>query len=225
MALAGLWGGWAATAAPLHAQVIPSPYRFIETQQEAGAFVGHLSADPGTFRFGPGDAPLVGVRYGIRVNGPITFEGVASYAPTTRAVIDPNRPAGDRKVGQAHVRLAFLEASIQFNVVGERTWRGLAPFTLAGGGVAFDLAGRQESDNAIDADHRFRFGTTFAGHLGAGLRWFPAERWVVRGDARFTLWQLDAPKGYLRLDRDLGKVEESQWVSGLAVTVGLAFRF
>lgn len=216
----GLWA-----AAPLRAQVIPSPYRFIETRQEAGTFVGYLSTDAGRFGFGPRSAPVAGMRYGIRVNGPIAFEGLASYAPTTRAVVDPNRPEGSRKVGEADVQLALLEASIQFNVVGERTWRGLAPFALAGGGVAFDLAGRQEIDNIIDADDRFDFGSTFAGHLGAGLRWFPGERWVVRGDTRFTLWQLDTPNGYRRGDRDLGKVEESEWVSGLALTVGVAFRF
>ncbi|MBI4540660.1 MAG: outer membrane beta-barrel protein [Gemmatimonadetes bacterium] len=218
-------GAGAAAAPAARAQIIPSPYRFIETKQEAGAFAGFLRVDPGAFEFGPDDGPLLGVRYGIRVNGPITFEGLASYAPTTRAVINPNRTPGNRKAGEADVQLALLETAVQFNLVGERAWHGLGPYALAGGGIAFDLAGRQEIDNTIDADDRFEFGTTFVGHLGGGLRWIPGEHWVLRGDARFTLWRLHTPQGYLRRDRDLGKVEENEWTSGLALTLGIAFRF
>lgn len=214
---------WGASAAA--AQVIPSPYRFIETRQELGGFAGYFRVDAGAFEFGPDGGPQVGVRYGIRVNGPIAFEGLASFVAGQRAVIDPNRAEGGRQVGEADAQIGLLEAALQFNIVGERTWRGLGPYALAGGGVAFDLAGRQEIDNVIEADDRFEFGTTFLGHLGGGLRWIPGEHWVLRGDARFTLWQLGTPEGYLRSDRDLGKVEESEWVSGLALTVGVAYRF
>lgn len=216
----------AQTTAAARAQTIPSPYRFIETRQELSGFVGLFGADPGVFEFGPQDGRLVGIRYNIRLNGPISLEGTASYVPTTRSVIDPNRAEGNRKVGEADVQLGLVQAAVQLSPVGDRTWHALAPFLLIGGGVGFDMAGDQVIDNKLaNADDRFQFGTTFVGDLGAGLRWLPTRSWGLRSDARFTIWQLDTPAGYRRSGRGLGTVEEKEWVSSLILAVGLAFSF
>ncbi|MBI4519389.1 MAG: hypothetical protein HY701_01015 [Gemmatimonadetes bacterium] len=128
-------------------------------------------------------------------------------------------------MGEADVQLGLIQAAVQLTPVGDRTWHGLAPFLLIGGGVGFDLAGDQIIDNRIAADDRFQFGTTFVGDLGAGLRWVPTRSWGLRTDARFTLWQLDTPVGYRRAGRGLGTVEENEWVSGLILTVGVVFNF
>src|SRR5690606_1542575 len=76
-------------ARPVHAQSIPSPYEFIEQRQEAGLFGGTAHAVPGRFGFGPDQGMVYGARYGVDLSGPFGIEGVVSYLPTTRAVIDP----------------------------------------------------------------------------------------------------------------------------------------
>lgn len=214
-----------AGVADARAQRIPSPYEFIEHSQEGGAFVGVLEPGSGRFDTGPRGGPLVGVRYSVHVNGPVNFDAWASYLSGERWVIDPSRPAGDRKVGRADADLVLLEGSLKFSLMGQRTWNRLGPYLLAGGGIAVDAAGDQEADLEIDPENRFDFGSSFIGHLGAGVRWLPIQRFAVRADGRFTLWQLDTPEGYFDQALDLNSPQESEWVSGISVTVGAAILF
>lgn len=223
---------WALAAVPwiaLHsteaaAQTIPSPYRFIETRQEGNAFAGVLSMGRGRFDFGPGPGPVFGGRYSIDLGGPFGLEALARFSPTTRRVIDPEN-SELREVGEAEALMTVVEGRVRFTLTGRRTWHGLAPHILFGGGLAFDLAGNQAEDERILVDDRFEFGTSFAGVLGAGLRWFPSERVTFRTDGTLNLWQLETPPGYSAPDRDFEAVEENEWVSGLGITLGVSIRF
>lgn len=224
--LAAAWAG--ASPRSGEAQQIPSPYRYIETSQEAGAFVG--AVDPGTGRFevGPGAGTLLGLRYAIEVAGPFSLEGVGRVVSTTRDVRDPTQPEGERKVGEADVLLTSLEGRAKFSLTGRRTWHGLSPYVQAGGGVVWDMAGSSAVDERVLPDDRFEFGTSFLGYLGLGARWLPTEHIQVRADGGLDLWQIDTPEGYRNPDRDLGfesAPPESEWVSGLEATVGIAIRW
>ena len=211
-------------AADAGAQTIPSPYRFIEARQEAGVFIGVQDMGTGRFGFGPEPGLEIGARYSVDVAGPFGLEGLFRFSPTTRRVIDPETE-DLRDVGEADALMGVGEARIRFSFPGRRTWNGLSPHLLFGAGLAFDLAGAQDADERILVDDRFDFGTSFTGFLGGGMRWFPSDRIVVRADGGLSLWQLETPRGYSAPDRGFAGVEETEWVSGLGVTLGLALRF
>lgn len=213
-------------SAPAAAQSIPSPYRFIEKRQEGGAFVGYFSADPGRFGFGPKSALAAGVRYGLELSGPLGLEGVATFVPTERDVVNPARDEGDRVVGEpAEVSLLFIEARLRFALTGRRTWHGIHPYIFAGAGLGLDVQGRQQEDEVLLEDDRFEFGTRFIGSTGAGVRLILADRLVIRADAALQLYQLKTPGGFQDPDRNLGTVPDSEWMSGKSITLGLAWLF
>lgn len=207
------------------AQRVPSPYRYIEAGQEIGAFFGTIDPGTGRFDFGPREGPLLGVRYGIEISGPFSLDGVVRTLPTTRNVIDPRRLEGDRKIGEADVLLTSIDARIKFALNGRRTWHGLGPYILLGGGLVFDLAGDQALDEALDPPDRFGFGTQFLGVLGGGARWVPADHFQLRTDGVLNLWQLNNPDGFRDPTRGFEDVSESEWVNGLSITVGAAIRW
>jgi hypothetical protein len=210
---------------PLAAQSVPSHYAFIDTRQEGGVFMAHLSPGTGVFDFGPGPGVAVGGWYGIRLGGPVGLEAHGTYFPTQRSLIDPGREEGDRKIGEADSRIVAFDVRLRFSLTGDRTWRKLAPFLSTGVGLAFDVAPEDPQEEILLADDRFDFGTPFLGVLGGGVRWLPTARTQVRADAGVTLWQLRAPRGYLDETRGLVGVDKREWVSGPSFRLGFSYRF
>ncbi len=212
-------------ATPARGQQIPSPYRFVETKQEAGLFAGWTSLGTGRFDFGPESAMVAGGRYSIQISGPLAFEAVADVLSGTRSVIDPGRAEEDRVVGEADVLLGSAEGRFVLSVTGGRTWNGLQPYLSLGGGMIFDLGTEQPADEILLAEDRFDFGSSFLGSAGLGTRLFLSERFTLRGDGTFSLYQIDTPPGFSDPDRDFEAVEESEWVRGLMLTLTLGYRF
>ena len=206
-------------------QSIPSPYRPIENGQEAGAFVGTFSASTGQFDLGPKSGLLIGGRYAVEVGGPVFIEGMATLLPTTRDVIDPRRAEGDRSIGEADVNLFAIDVRLGFSLTGRRTWRGISPYILLGGGIAFDGARRADIEEALLPEDRFEFGTSFTTALGGGARYMLSEKLMLRSDFTLNLWKLATPTGFDDPDKGLESVPEDEWVGGLGLTLGLSWRF
>lgn len=211
--------------APSSAQAVPSPYRFVEERQEVGAFAGYLSANTGRFGFGPKGGLWVGGRYGLELAGPLSIEGVAGAVLGKRDVVSPSRPAGDRVVGEGDVIIPTVDGRLKLSLMGARSWNGLSPFLLFGGGVAVDVAEEPAANDLIDADEVFDFGTTFFGTAGLGTRWFISRSIAVRADAVFSLWKLTTPPGFGDPQLGLGPIQRGEWVSGLSITGSLLFRW
>ena len=207
------------------AQSIPSPYRFVERKQETGPFLGYMSVDRGRFGYGPGSGPFVGARWGFDLSGPISIEGVAGILTGTRDVMNPGRDEGERKVGEADLRLATVDARLKFSFVGDRMWHGLSPFFVAGGGIAFDLAGSAPAEGDLEPGDVFEFGTSFVATMGVGTRWFATDRVALRTDALFSLWEIPTPPGFADPTRGFESVDENEWVRGLQITVSVVFRW
>ncbi len=222
-------------AAPLAAQRIPSAYRFIETSQEAGAWLLAVTPRAGIFGFGPKGGWIAGSYYQVRVGGPFSLQGNLGYLPTTRDVVDPRRDAGDRKIGEADVTVATADARLQFTLTGPRTWRRIAPHLFAGGGIALDLAPDQDIDAVLEEDDRFSFGPSFLGSFGAGIKAFPVDRISVRAEGVVTYWKVNTPRGFLRTDRALLPPPEGSdepavpddgfWAVGRGFSLGIAWHF
>lgn len=221
-ALAGLL---LSTAIPAAAQSIPSPYRYIEEGQEAGLFVGRLASERGLFGYGPAPGLSLGLRYSVEVSGPLALEGIFTSLPTTRDVVSPGRAEGDRKIGEANVALAAFEARLRFALTGRRTWNGVQPFLVLGGGLAFDAEGAQQADLELQEQDRFDFGTRFTGTIGGGLRYILANRFVIRGDATMSIWKLDVPEGFRDAELGFENSPESEWANSPGLTLGIAYRW
>lgn len=209
----------------LPGQTIPSPYRFLESRQEAGLFAGHMSPGTGRFGFGPGPGPAWGARYGINLSGPFGLEGVVTHLPTTRDIVDPGRVEGDRVIGEMSAQMVMIDARLRFSLIGDRAWHGISPFVMTGGGLVFDASNDSSDEGLILTDDRFKFGTSVLGMLGGGVRWFPHQRVLVRADYGLVLWRLKTPPGYSDPERAFRGVEEKEWVSGPSYTLGIHFRF
>jgi len=210
---------------PAAGQSIPSAYTYLDKKQEAGPFVGYMSAATGRFGYGPSGGTVFGGRWGVDLSGPLSFEGVAGIVSGTRDVINPGRVAGDWYEGEADALLTMIDARLKFSFVGARAWHGFSPFIVAGGGMAIDASGESELDTRLEAADRFDFGSSFFGTLGFGTRWFVSDSFALRADGVFSLWKLDTPPGFSSAERGLDKVEESEWARGLTITVSALLRW
>ncbi len=222
-ALAAVAFGLAPTA--VLGQSIPSPYEYIERSQEIGLFAGAANFSTGRFGFGPSGGAFAGARWGLGLSGPLSFDVTAGAVTGERDVVDPSREEGARVVGQADALLGVLDARLLFNLTGNRTWNGLAPFLQVGGGLITDLAGDDPADDAVLPGDRFDLGTKFLATVGAGSRYFITDRLVLRGDANFSLFKVETPPGFSEAERGFENVEESEWVGGLLLTLAAAIRF
>jgi len=209
----------------LQGQTIPSPFRFIDQSQEVGMFAGYLSPGTGRFGFGPKPGPAWGARYSVNVGGPFGLEGTVTHSPTTRDIIDPGRVEGDRVVGDMPSQLVMIDGRLRFTLTGDRTWHDLAPFLMTGGGVVFDVSNDNSDQEVLLEGDRFSMGTSFVGLLGGGIRWFPTDRFLIRGDLSLFLWRLKTPRGYSDPEREFVGVSEKEWVSGPSFSLGVSFRF
>jgi hypothetical protein len=215
-------------AAALHAsavaaQRIDSPYRFIDTSQSLGPFVGYVRTDPGSQDLGPRSAAAFGIRYDIRLNGPLAVEAQVAYLPTTRTVHDTVFAGTTRrKLGTSNMGILLGELDFRFSLTGTRTWHGLAPFLVFGGGVALDTHKSSAVDLTVPADARYRFGTTFAGVLGAGTELYLTPRIGIRGDARAALWKLNTPSAFLVRNP---LVSATQWTQNVLFSGQVAYHF
>jgi hypothetical protein len=219
-----------ATPAPGAGQQIRSPYRFLEKTQAGGLFVGYLGADRGQFDLGPGSSPLFGARYGIRLSGPFTIEGEASFLPTSRFVIglDQDTVAADSivsrpvRVGrESDQSLLLLLAGLRFNLTGPRTFRNLQPYLLVGGGAVIELSDEDRGTD-LPPDVRFDFGTSFAGQLGGGIEWFVMRRLGLRLDGRLVFWEIDMPRAFRE---EVPRAPDDEWVQHFYVSAGAAIHF
>lgn len=211
--------------APSLAQSIPSPYRFVDTRQEVGLFVGSSSVKTGRFGFGPAGGKTAGARWGIDLSGPLGFEGVMSVVSGTRNIINPAKVVGDQKIGEGDVMVGTVDARLRFTLTGDRTWHRLAPFAVMGGGIAIGLSDSAPLDEDLASDDRFEFGTSFFGTAGGGARYLVTERVALRGDAVFSLWKIKTPPGFTDPNRGYTSVEKGEWVRGLHLTLAAVIRY
>ncbi len=217
---------------PALSQTIPSSYRFIEKPQEVSLFWGALSLSQGSLELGPRSGSAMGARYSIEASGPLFIQGLLTWLPTERDVIDPRRVAGDRRIGTTDVQLLMADVRLDFSLTGRRTWNRIAPHLFLGGGIAMDLAGQGEFADALLPEDLFEFGTAFTTSAGAGVRVALGSRLMLYGESGLTLWQLHTPDGFddpaKRIVDDEGEtrsVVQSEWVRGYGLSLSLGWRF
>ena len=213
-------------------QTIPSSYRFIEKAQETSIFWGTMALSQGSLDLGPKSGPFVGARYSVEASGPLFIQGLLTWLPTRRDVIDPRRVPGDRKIGETDVQLLMADVRLDFSLTGRRTWKRITPHLFVGGGIAMDLSGQGEFAEVLLPEDLFEFGTAFTTTSGAGFRIAMGSRLMLHGEAGLTLWKLNTPDGFddpaKRIVDDEGEAEpvvQSEWARGYGLSLSLGWRF
>jgi len=214
-----------AAAGPAQAQRITSPFQFIDTKQEIGAYAATVSADKGAVGLGSESGPAFGVRYGLRVSGPFIVEADVMYFPTQNAVLDTVVvDSAFNRLDTADQTLIVTTASFRLNLTGARTWHRLWPFVAFGGGAVIQTRKDTQAIDKAPLDARYALGTSFAGMLGAGVEFFPSSHVSVRVDGRNLLWKVKTPAALLRTG--LGATMPSdEWVHNLTASAGVSIHF
>ena len=215
----------AASAAPAAAQVgsLPnrSPYRDVAYSQEFSVIGGYFGGNEGSAGIGPRSAPLFGVRYAIKLGGPVDLTADVMRAQSTRLVLDPDLAGAQRRVGTISAPLYLGDVGLAINLTGQKTWHHLMPVVSVGFGVASDAGAKADVG-------KYSLGTPFALTFGGGLRYIGAGPWSVRLDLTDHFFQIHYPNSYFIATTGGAAIfpsnaASSQWLHNAVVTVGLSY--
>jgi hypothetical protein len=181
-----------------------SPYRDIPKGHTFTPFAAFFAGDGGRFGVAPHNGQVYGFRYDIRTGSTIQMGLLVGHGQMERLILD-SLVAGGLVTGLVNQSTTFVEAGLQLNLTGGKTWNRLAPFIGAGIGLAF--AEDTPADRGV-----FELGTKFYFAPHAGLRLFLTDRIHLRGDARVLFWKLSYPNS-------------SEWDTSGWYQAGLGFGF
>lgn len=179
--------------APASAQVghkpSESPFRDLPWKQSLGVFAGGFDTGRDPAGVGPQPGWLAGVRYDLRIGGPMSLTGRLGTATTSRRVLDPTKLASARYIGDQKSGLLTADLGLAMNLTGQKSFHRLVPVLSGGVGVVSDFRGTPD-------DGGYRFGTRFSLDWGFGVRYHSQGRWEPRVDFTNFLWQLQYPPSY-----------------------------
>ena len=206
-----------------------SPYRDIRKGHTFTATGGYFSGDGGEFGIGPHSGAIIGARYDIRTASTIQIGIGVAHGSLDRFIVNPFVRLANRRSGPVSQSVTFAELNLQFNVTGGKSWRRIAPFVGAGGGIA--LASGTPADTS-----RFEFGRKFYLAPNVGVRLFLSDRLHLRAEARATFWKLNYPTTFQQEPvEEPGTLENpnavipgnnlSEWTSSSWLLAGLGYSF
>jgi hypothetical protein len=204
------------------AQVVPSPFRHIETSNSFSLTGGYFHGNAGRFDLGPRPGTILVGRYDRHLSGPLIGEVGLGVIPTRRNVYHRPGALGTPlvQVGEADLLILLAEAGLRLRLTGPRTWRGLAPYTVLTGGVVTSGTRLTEIDETLLPEQRFAFGPAFAAGFGLGTDLFLTERYSVRAEARDHFWRLGYPTALLGTDE-----RRTEWRHNFSVSLGASIHF
>ncbi|MDX1578224.1 MAG: hypothetical protein R3266_07055 [Gemmatimonadota bacterium] len=181
---------------------IDSPFRWRERGFRIGLFGGYHAANRGSLEFGQGPSPAGGVKMRVRASSPLSLELGLTHAPAERWVVDAAAEGGPAIVDTVAAGWLRAEGGVQVALTGARTWNGIQPYGLFGGGFVFGVdegASELLADPALEA---FRYDISTAPHiyLGLGFEIFPSGKIGIGFEVRDYVIRLSAPDGFLLPD-------------------------
>lgn len=202
-----------------------SPYRDIRKGHTFTPYVAYFAGDGGRHGVAPHNGQVYGFRYDIRTGSTVQMGLLLGFGQTERLIQDPFVPITERVVGPVDQSSTFVEADLQLNLTGGKSWHRLAPFIAAGVGLAF------AEDTPADSSG-FDLGTKFYFAPHAGFRFFITERVFLRADAKVIFWKLSYPPSYTTRQPDdpstppiITDGNTSEWDTSGWYQAGLGFSF
>jgi hypothetical protein len=202
-----------------------SPYRDIPKGHAITPFGALFGGTGGRFAIAPHDGTVFGLRYDIRTGSALQVGLLVGQGDLERMIVDPFVRVAERVSGPVDQTVTFVEADLQLNLTGGKTWNRLAPFVAAGVGIAFP------GETAADTSG-FELGRKifFAPH--AGFRFFLTDRIHLRTEARVLFWKLNYPASFTREPPEepgaspvIPDDDVSEWTTSSWLQAGLGFSF
>lgn len=208
---------------------IDTPYRWIQRSLRIGVHGGHVAADRGTMDLGPGPTETLGARLRARISSPLSLEAGFTYGSSDRYVVDPRLEPSPGRVDTVGSEWVLAQAVVQFALTGARTWHGLHPYVLVGGGFLVGVS-EPRSPEMDDAGARNRFEINVAPSVqgGVGVEWLVSDRIGISVELRDHLWRVTTPDAFFdpqvleRMEQEGRQVpQETDWTHNLGLSVGV----
>ncbi len=203
-----------------------SPYRELIFGQFVGFTGGWFGGSGGKLGIVPHGGPTIGFRYDFLGASTVGLSLSAAYADLERFTVRPNEPQASQLSGPVKQSVASVEAIVQFNLTGNKTWKRLAPFVTGAGGLV--LASRDPADTV---GWSFRSKGTIT--PGVGTRVFLSQRAFLRLEARVTFWHTTYPLSWTTTAPGNAPNEppilfgqsRKEWISNPYFSAGLSYAF
>jgi hypothetical protein len=196
-----------------------SPFQSIVDPTRVGGFAGLLFVTdngPGVTPKSP--IPIVGIRYDYHITGPTYFNASLASGHTTRTILDYNKSAATRNIGEKNTWLMALDVGFDLAPTGDRTWKGIQPLTHLGAGYVFTPGDTREDASG------YTFGGKFSLSWGFGVRWVTGKNRELRADLGWRLWKMTYPGTYQSTVSDPIAIMPTgamdSWTSNRMLTVG-----
>jgi hypothetical protein len=202
-----------------------SPYRDIPKGHAVTPYAAIFGGTGGRFGIAPHDGTVFGLRYDIRTGSTLQLGLLGGRADLERLIVDPFVTLAERVSGPVDQSVTFVEADLQLNLTGGKSWNRLAPFVAAGAGLTFP------SETPADTSG-FELGRKiyFAPH--AGVRFFLTDRLYLRTDARVVFWKVSYPASFTVAPAEepgappvIDEGSTSEWTTSSWLQAGLGFSF
>ena len=206
-----------------------SPYRDVRFGSSLTPIFGRLGGDGGEAGVGPHNGNTYGIRFGFRMSGFIEGGVSATYMDLERLIVDADDSVATRVSGPVSQSVVMIEAALQFNLTGGKTWHNIQPFFT--GGVGYNFSSSTDADTS-----GFEFGKRFSISPGIGARYFLGQRVQLRVELRRHFWKLKYPDSFLDEPEEEPGTEDdpnavipggkdNEWASGWWVMGGIGFSF
>lgn len=181
------------------AERIDSPFRWREKGFRVGLFGGHHAGNRGRLEFAQGPTNVAGARMRVRASSPLSLELGATYGAADRWTLDVLDPAGPMVVDTVAAGWLRADLGAQIGLTGARTWNGIHPYGLIGGGFVFGVDEGASEFLADQALEPFRYDISTAPHIfvGLGFEVFPSETIGIGLEVRDYLVRVTSPDGFL----------------------------
>ena len=181
------------------AERIESPFRWRERGFRVGMFAGHHAANRGRLEFAQGPTNVVGAKMRVRASSPLSLELGATYGAADRWTLDVSAEGGPAIVDTVAAGWLRADAGAQIGLTGARTWNGIHPYGMIGGGFVFGVNEGASEALADQALEPFRYNISTAPHIyvGLGFEIFPSEKIGIGFEIRDHLVRVTSPDGYL----------------------------
>jgi hypothetical protein len=226
------------SAGPLGAQVghppAHSPYRDIAHGRSVTVLLGDFGGDGGTIGVGPHHGTSYGLRFDLRLSAPVQFGFSLARARLERFVVSAADSVATRTKGPVDQNLTMIEAALQLNLTGRKSWHRLAPFLSGSLGFTHgsDLPASAPKDSS-----GYSFGSRFYLVPAVGVRVMVSNALSLRLEARQVFWKLSYPVSYTqepaaqpstdpnKSNAVLPANKRNEWTGGRELRLGLGFAF
>ena len=181
------------------AERIDSPFRWRERGFRVGLFGGYHAGNRGGLEFAQGPTSVTSAKMRVRASSPLSLELGATYGAADRWTLDVLAGGGPAIVDTVAAGWLRADAGAQIGLTGARTWNGIHPYGLIGGGFVFGIDEGASEALADQALEPFRYDISTAPHIyvGFGFEIFPSEKIGIGFEVRDYLVRVTAPEGYL----------------------------